>query len=58
MKEKKIIVDGINFYYDDLVITDDVMENIKDFLEDLEDSRDKVYNSFYIYEDNDNIIIY
>ncbi|MCI5643872.1 MAG: hypothetical protein MR285_07170 [Peptoniphilus sp.] len=58
MKEKKIIVDGINFYYDDLVITDDVMENIKDFLEDLEDSRDEVYNSFYIYEDNDNIIIY
>lgn len=58
MKEKKIIVDGINFYYDDLVITDDVMENIKNFLEDLEDSRDKVYNSFYIYEDNDNIIIY
>lgn len=58
MKEKKIIVDGINFYYDDLVITDDVMENIKDFLEDLEDSRDKVYNSFYIYEDSDNIIIY
>ncbi|MGF0095605.1 hypothetical protein ACQRC6_04110 [Peptoniphilus sp. SGI.035] len=58
MKEKKIIVDGINFYYDDLVINDDVMENIKDFLEDLEDSHDKVYNSFYIYEDMGNIIIY
>lgn len=29
MKEKKIIVDGINFYYDDLVINDDVMEILK-----------------------------
>lgn len=35
MEEKKIILSGITFRYEDLEINDEVMENIEDFLLDL-----------------------
>ena len=58
MKENKIIVSGITFHYEDLEITDEVMENIKDFIKDLEESHDGIYDSFFMYEDDVNLIIY
>ncbi|WP_158309977.1 hypothetical protein [Peptoniphilus rhinitidis] len=58
MSEKSIVIDGITFYYDDLEITDEVMENIHDFIDDLEGSPDEEYDGFYMYEDGDNLVIY
>lgn len=58
MEEKKIILSGITFRYEDLEITDEVMENIEDFLLDLENSPDGIYDSFFMYNDGDNLIIY
>lgn len=58
MKENKIIISGITFHYEDLEITDEVMENIKDFIKDLEESHDGIYHSFFMYEDDENLIIY
>lgn len=52
MKENKIIISGITFHYEDLEITDEVMENIKDFIKDLEESHDGIYDSFFMYEDD------
>ena len=42
MEEKKIVVSGITFRYEDLEINDEVMENIEDFLLDLENSPDGI----------------
>lgn len=47
MKENKIIISGITFHYEDLEITDDVMENINDFIKDLEESHDGIFDSFF-----------
>lgn len=47
MKENKIIISGITFHYEDLEITDEVMENIKDFIKDLAENQDGIYNSFF-----------
>ncbi|MFR7759611.1 MAG: hypothetical protein ACLU1X_01185 [Peptoniphilus grossensis] len=58
MEEKKIILSGITFRYEDLEITDEVMENIEDFLLDLENSPDGIYDNFFMYKDGDNLIIY
>ena len=58
MEEKKIVVSGITFRYEDLEINDEVMENIEDFLLDLENSPDEIYDSFFMYKDGDNLIIY
>lgn len=58
MEEKKIILSGITFRYEDLKITDEVMENIEDFLLDLKNSPDRIYDSFFMYKDGDNLIIY
>ncbi|WP_019139233.1 hypothetical protein [Peptoniphilus timonensis] len=58
MSKNKIIVDGITFNYDDLVIDDNVMENIHDFIDDLEGSPDEEYDSFYMYLDNGYLVIY
>lgn len=58
MEEKKIVVSGITFRYEDLEITDEVMENIEDFLLDLENSPDGIYDNFFMYKDGDNLIIY
>ena len=58
MKENKIIISGITFHYEDLEITDDVMENINDFIKDLEESHDRIFDSFFMYEDDGNLIIY
>ena len=56
--ENKILVSGITFRYDNLEITDEVLENIKDFIKDLKYSHDGIYDSFYVYEDDGKIIIY
>ena len=58
MEEKKKVVSGITFRYEDLEINDEVMENIEDFLLDLENSPDGIYDSFFMYRDCDNLIIY
>lgn len=58
MEEKKIILSGITFRYEDLEITNEVMENIEDFLLDLYNSPDGIYDSFFMYKDGDNLIIY
>ena len=58
MSKNKIIVDGITFNYDDLVIDHNVMENIHDFIDDLEGSPDEEYDSFYMYLDNGYLVIY
>lgn len=58
MEEKKIVVLGITFRYEDLEITDEVMENIEDFLLDLKNSPDGIYDSFFMYKYGDNLIIY
>ena len=58
MEEKKIVVSGITFRYEDLEINDEVMENIEDFLPDLENSPDGIYDSFFMYKDGGNLIIY
>ncbi len=58
MEEKKIVVSGITFRYEDLEINDEVMENIEDFLLDLKNSPDGIYDSFFMYKDDDNLIIY
>ena len=58
MEEKKIILSGITFRYEDLEITDEVMENIEDFLLDLDNSPDGIYDIFFMYKDGDNLIIY
>lgn len=58
MEEKKIVVSGITFRYEDLEINAEVMENIEDFLLDLENSPDGIYDSFFMYKDDDNLIIY
>ena len=58
MEEKKIILSGITFRYEDLEITYEVMENIEDFLLDLENSPDGIYDNFFMYKDGDNLIIY
>lgn len=58
MEEKKIVVSGITFRYENLEINDEVMENIEDFLLDLENSPDRIYDSFFMYKDGDNLIIY
>lgn len=49
MKENKIIISGITFHYEYLEITYEVMENIKYFIKDLEESHDGIYNSFFMY---------
>lgn len=58
MSKNKIVVDGITFNYDDLEITDEIMEEIRYFIEDLEGSPDEEYDSFYMYLDDGNLIIY
>lgn len=58
MEEKKIILSGITFRYEDLEITDEIMENIEDFLLDLKNSPDGIYDSFFMYKDGGNLIIY
>lgn len=58
MSENKIVVDGITFNYDDLEITDEIMEEIHYFIEDLEGSPDEDYDTFYMYLDDGNLVIY
>lgn len=58
MSENKIVVDGITFTYDDLEITDEIMEEIHCFIEDLEGSPDEDYDTFYMYLDDGNLVIY
>lgn len=58
MSENKIVVDGITFNYDDLEITDEIMEEIRYFIEDLEGSPDEDYDAFYMYLDDGNLVIY
>lgn len=58
MSENKIVVDGITFNYDDLEITDEIMEEIHSFIEDLEGSPDEDYDTFYMYLDDGNLVIY
>ena len=58
MEENKIFLKCITFRYKDLEITVEVMENIEDFLLDLENSPDGIYDSFFMYKDGDNLIIY
>lgn len=58
MSENKIVVEGITFNYDDLEITDEIMEEIHSFIEDLEGSPDEDYDTFYMYLDDGNLVIY
>lgn len=58
MNEKKIVVDGITFTYDDLEITDEIMDQIHDFIDDLEGSPDEDYDTFYMYLDGGFLVIY
>lgn len=58
MSENKIVVDEITFNYDDLEITDEIMEEIHSFIEDLEGSPDEDYDTFYMYLDDGNLVIY
>lgn len=58
MNEKKIVVDGITFTYDDLEITDEIMDQIHDFIDDLEGSQDEDYDTFYMYLDGGFLVIY
>ncbi|MBS6535620.1 hypothetical protein [Peptoniphilus harei] len=58
MSEYKIVVEGITFNYDDLEITDEIMEEIHSFIEDLEGSPDEDYDTFYMYLDDGNLVIY
>lgn len=56
--KNKIIVEGINFLYDDLEINQDVMEKIDDFIYSLKGSPEEDYDNFYMYMDGDNLVIY
>lgn len=56
--KNKITVEGINFLYDDLEINQDVMEKIDDFIYSLKGSPEEVYDTFYMYMDGDNLVIY
>ncbi len=56
--KNKIIVEGINFLYDDLEINQDVMDKIDDFIYSLKGSPEEDYDTFYMYMDGDNLVIY
>lgn len=56
--KNKIIVEGINFLYDDLEINQEVMEKIDDFIYSLKGSPEEDYDTFYMYMDGDNLVIY
>lgn len=58
MSENKIVVDGITFNYDELEISDEIMDQIHDFIDDLEGSPDEDYDTFYMYLDNGFLVIY
>lgn len=58
MSENKIVVEGITFNYDDLEVTDEIIEEIHSFIEDLEGSPDEDYDTFYMYLDDGNLVIY
>lgn len=56
--KNKIIVEGINFLYDDLEINQEVMDKIDDFIYSLKGSSEEDYDTFYMYMDGDNLVIY